>query len=145
MVFFFLALTLFLYLGVEFPRASPLPSPPPNRASILVDLILHHRSLHRLPLFLLAKCLWTKFGVALARSAVELQERQQSVRLASYWHGLPWCRIERSGKTCTQDQRVSLHQCCYWWLSTRGMSRDICENGPHKSRFPSVFNKKKKK
>ncbi|URD93954.1 hypothetical protein MUK42_00091 [Musa troglodytarum] len=84
MVFFFLALTLFLYLGVEFPRASPLPSPPPNRASIL---LIPER---------------TKFGVALARSAVELQERQQSVRLASYW-----LEIERSGKTCTQDQRLT--------------------------------------
>ncbi|THU57183.1 hypothetical protein C4D60_Mb03t00820 [Musa balbisiana] len=101
--FFFLALTLFLFLGVEFPRASPLLSPPPNRASIFVGLILHHRSLHRLPLFLLA--------VALARSAVELQERQQSFRLASYWHGLPWCRVgdKRSGKTCRLDQRVRLH------------------------------------
>ncbi|CAL9107606.1 unnamed protein product [Musa acuminata var. zebrina] len=109
MVFFFLALTLFLYLGVEFPRASPLLSPPPNRASIFVGLIRHHRSLHRLTLFLLAEYLWTKFGVALAGSAVELQERQQSVRLAGYWHGLPWCRIERSGKTCRLDQRVRLH------------------------------------
>ncbi|KAJ8501306.1 hypothetical protein OPV22_011858 [Ensete ventricosum] len=104
MVFFFLALTIFPYLGVDFPRASPLLSPPPNRASIL-------------------------FGLAFARSAVELQERQQSVRLASYWLAL-WCALlkmvssftregefntgdlwwfemERSGKTCTQDQRVS--------------------------------------